>query len=80
VLVRLVSISQTRKFPALARLPRSYYPSLLALRLTDALGCLPGPNLIGRVTFLVDSLPLTTSYLLICSSTATLTPYYEKVL
>jgi hypothetical protein len=50
-LVRPVSISRTRKFPALARLPRSYYPSLLALILTDALGCLSGPNLIGIVTF-----------------------------
>jgi hypothetical protein len=50
-LVRSVSGSRTRKFPTLARLPRSYYPSLLALRLTDALGCLPGPNLIGIVTF-----------------------------
>jgi hypothetical protein len=80
-LVRPVSVNQTRKFPALARLPRSYYPSLLALRLPDALGCLPGPNLIGIVTFLVDSLPLTTSYLLICSSTATFTScYYEKAL
>jgi hypothetical protein len=52
-LVRLVSGSQTRKFPALARLPRSYYPSLLASSLTDALGYSPGPNLIGIVTFLV---------------------------
>jgi hypothetical protein len=51
-LVRPVAGSQTRKFPALARFPRSSYPSLLALRLTDALGCLPGPDLIGIVTFL----------------------------
>jgi hypothetical protein len=57
-LVRLVSGSQTRKFPALARFPRSSYPSLLALRLTNALGCLPSPALIGIRTFLVNSLPL----------------------
>jgi hypothetical protein len=80
-LVRSGSGSQTRTFPALARLPRSCYPSLLASRLPDALGCLPGPDLIGIVTFLVNSLPLPTSYLLICSSTATLTScYYEKAL
>jgi hypothetical protein len=80
-LVRSVSGSQTHKFPALARLPRSSYPSLLALRLTHALGCLPGPDLIGRVTFLVNNLPLTTCYLIICSPTATLTScYYEKAL
>jgi hypothetical protein len=36
VLVRPVSGSRTRKFPALARLSRSYYLSLLALRLSDA--------------------------------------------
>jgi hypothetical protein len=77
-LVRSVSGSRTRKFPALARLSRSSYPSLLALHLTDALGCLPGPDLIGIVTFLVNSLPLTTSYLLICSSTATLTSCYDE--
>jgi hypothetical protein len=76
-----VSGSRTRKFPALPRLPRSCYPSLLALRLTDALGCLPGPDLIGRVAFLVNIMSLTTSNLLICSSTATLTScYYEKAL
>ena len=51
VLVRPVSVSRTRKFPALVMLPRSYYLSLLALSLTDALGCLPGPDLIGIVTF-----------------------------
>lgn len=56
-LVRPVSVSWTRKFPALARLPRSYYPSLLALRLTDALGGLPGPGLIRIVTFLTDTSP-----------------------
>jgi hypothetical protein len=50
-LVRPVSVSQTHKFPALARLPRSSYLSLLALRLTYALGCLLGPDLIGIVTF-----------------------------
>jgi hypothetical protein len=50
-LVRPESVSRTRKFPALARLPRSSYPSLLALRLPDALGCLLGPDVIGIVTF-----------------------------
>jgi hypothetical protein len=33
-------------------LPRSYYLPLLALRLTDVLECLPGPDLIGIVPFL----------------------------